>query len=217
MGLLIGGILGNVKGKVGAVCGSVLGGQNVIKAMPASYDDKKSVSQIAQRSSFANSLTVFKSLRASALNGFVERLAKHSAYNAFMASNINIGADDAGTVFSGLVVSKGSLSSPAVTMEATTVSTVLNFSWTNDADGSAKLATDKIHVIGIDRATGTVIYDAGSATRATGSVSLPIPAALAAATIETYVFATRADGSKASNSLRTGWAVPGSDLAGSVQ
>lgn len=217
MGKLTGGILGNVKGKVGAVVGSVNGGQNIIKSMPASYADKKSESQLAQRSAFGYCLIWFQALKAVVNTGFVEKLAKHSSYNAFMSENVGTGVVTGTPAWNSLKVSKGSLSAPDITMNTTDVDTTVEFNWTDDSDGSSKLSTDVIYAVAINPSTKQVVMSDGSKTRADESLTLTLPTALQGVTIQTYAFAKRADGKKASNSIRTGSGIAGSDLAGSVQ
>jgi hypothetical protein len=217
MGKLTGGILGPIKGKVGAVVGSVVGGQNVVKSMPASYADKKSDSQLAQRTSFANTLSWFQALSAVANEGFVEKQAKHSAYNAFMSENVgNVSALNV-PVWNNLKVSKGSLSAPGITMNTTGLATTLEFSWDDDSDGSNKLATDKIYAVVIQPTTKEVFMSDGSDTRADGTITVNLPASLQGVAVQTYAFAKRADGKKSSGSIRTGLGMAGTDLAGSVQ
>jgi len=217
MGKLSGGILGPVKGKVGAVVGSVVGGQNVIKQMPASYADKKSESQLTQRSSFANSLAWYQALAAVATEGFKETLAKHSKYNAFMSENVGKGIKTTVPVWADLKVSKGSLTNPNFAMHTTAVASTLKFNWDDDSDGSSKLATDKIVAVAINPTTKEVAMSNGVATRVTETVTLTLPTTMQGATLQTYAFVVRADGKKASTSKRTGSGAAGSDLAGSVQ
>ena len=217
MGKLTGGILGPIKGKVGAVVGSVVGGQNVVKSMPASYADKKSDSQLTQRSTFANTLAWFQALSAVANEGFVEKQAKHSSYNAFMSENVGKGIITTTPAWNSLKVSKGSLSAPDISMNTTNLATTLDFAWDDDSDGSNKLATDKIFAVVINPATKEVYMTDGSDTRADAGLTVNLPASMQGVSVQTYAFAKRADGKKSSNSKRTGMGTAGSDLAGSVQ
>jgi hypothetical protein len=217
MGKLTGGILGPIKGKVGAIVGAVVGGQNVVKSMPASYADKKSDSQLTQRSTFANTLIWFQALSGVVNEGFVEKQAKHSSYNAFMSENVGIGVITAVPVWNALKVSKGSLVAPDIAMNTTALETTLEFNWSDDSDGSNKLATDKIFCVVINPATKEVFMSDGKDTRADESITVDLPASMQGIPVQTYCFAKKADGKKASNSKRTGLGTSGTNLAGSVQ
>jgi hypothetical protein len=217
MGKLTGGILGPVKGKVGAIVGSVVGGQNVVKQMPASYNDKKSTQQLDQRTAFKNTLEWYQALNGAVNIGFVEKQAKHSSYNAFMSDNVNNGVGKAAVDWNKLNVSKGSLVNPNILMETSSITNQLDFSWSDDTDGSNKLATDKVVLTVIEPLSKEVLVVSDAVTRADESHTLTIPATMVGKELQTYAFIVRADGKKASTSLRTGKGVAGSDLAGSVQ
>jgi len=217
MGKLKGGILGPVTGLVGAVVGSVMGGQNIVKKRPSCYNDLGSQSQLDQRSAFANCLIWYKVLASSAVLGFKERLAIHSAYNAFMAENIGTGVITSTPAWGALKVAKGSLINPNFSMATTAVDSTLKFDWEDDSDGSVKLATDKVVAVIIEPISKAVHISNGAKTRADETLTVTIPAAFEGLDVQTYCFVIRADGKKASNSLRTGHGIAGSDLAGSVQ
>jgi len=217
MGKLTGGILGPIKGKVGAIVGSVVGGQNVVKQMPASYNDKKSTQQLDQRSAFKNTLEWYQALNGAVNIGFVEKQAKHSSYNAFMSDNVNNGIGKSLVDWNKLNVSKGSLVNPNIEMQTTNTPNELAFSWTDDTDGSNKLASDKVVITVIEPISKEVLVVPDQVTRTDGGYTVTIPASMVGKELQTYAFVVRADGKKASTSLRTGKGVAGSDLAGSVQ
>jgi len=217
MGKLTGGILGPVKGKVGAVVGSVSGGQNIVKSMPASYSDKNSQAQQSQRTAFRETLSWYKALAPAAINGFPERASKHSAYNVFMADNINNGVSDQGVDWNALNMSKGSLTNPEFTSTATANDDEAQFSWPNDSDGSSKLDTDSVVLVVIEPNTKAVFVSDGDYTRADGNAVLQLPVAFVAQDVQTYAYVKRADGRKAATTKRTGRFLAGSELAGSVQ
>jgi len=217
MGKLTGGILGPVKGKVGAVVGSVVGGQNIVKSMPASYSDKNSLAQQAQRTAFKETLSWYKALAPAMLEAFPERSAKHSGYNVFMADNINEGVSDAGVDWNALNISKGSMINPEFTSSANLNDDEAEFAWPNDSDGVSKLATDRVVLVVIEPNTKAVLVSDGVYTRADGSALLTLPASMVGQTVQTYCYVKRADGQKAATSFRTGWFQAGSELSGSVQ
>ncbi len=217
MGKLSGGILGPVKGKVGAVVGCVNGGQNVVKSMPSGYSDANSEAQQAQRTAFKETLVWYKALAAAIFGAFPERPAKHSEYNVFMSDNVNNGISDQGVNWNALNISKGSITNPDFTAKATVNDDEAEFAWANDSDGSSKLATDQVVLVVIEPVTKTVLVSNGDYTRASGSALLNLPASMVGKTLQTYCYVKRADGKKASGSKRTGSFLAGSDLAGSVQ
>lgn len=216
MAKLSGGILGPIKGRVGAVVGAVVGGQNIVKSMPASYNDKKSESQITHRSTFANALVWYQALVAAVNEGFRERLAIHSPYNSFMSANVGTGIITETPVWDNLKVSKGSLTNPNFEMNTTSVNNQLSFTWDDDSDGNSKLATDKVCAVVIEPVSKEVFVNNTGATRATGGLTVTIPSSMVGKTVQTYCFVVRTDGKKASTSKRTGHGIAGSDLAGSV-
>jgi hypothetical protein len=217
MGKLKGGILGPVTGKVGAVVGSVVGGQNVLKSMPASYADKKSDSQIEQRGAFKATLELYQAISGVVKQAFVEKPAVRSAYNEFMSQNVGAAITSDTISWGDLVIAKGSLSAPTIACTFPADPTKINFAWTNDADGSNKLASDKIICCAINSATKEIVATSGTQTRATGTAVLTVPAHFAGVDIQTYAYALRADGKKSSNTIRAGKGRVGSELAGSVQ
>jgi hypothetical protein len=217
MGKLKGGILGPVTGKVGAVVGSVSGGQNIIKKMPSSYNDKGSESQLTQRSTFENTLRWAQALNGVLSTGFIEKPAKQSSFNAFMSANSGSGVITATPAWNNFKVSKGSLAAPDFSMNTTANTATLRFDWNDDTDGSAKMSTDKVYAVAINPATKQVVMSDGTKTRADETLTLPLPASMQGVDLQTYCFVKRADGKKASNSVRTGLGRAGSELAGSVQ
>ena len=217
MGKLNGGILGPIRGKVGAVVGSVSGGQNIIKKMPSSYADKKSESQLSQRSKFQNTLRWAQALNGVISAAFIEKPSKQSSFNAFMSANAGIGVITETPVWNSFKISKGSLACPDVAMNTTANTATLRFAWNDDSDGSAKLSTDRIIAVAINPVNKQVVMTDGSASRLSETLTLNLPASMQGVDLQTYVFAKRADGKKASNSRRTGLGRAGSELAGSVQ
>lgn len=217
MGILNGGILGPVKGKVGAIVGSVVGGQNIIKKMPSSYSDLNSVAQQTQRTSFKNTLLWYQALAAIVFEGFKERLAVHSPYNSFMSENVGTGIVGDVPNWNNLKLAKGSLSNPAFIVNGSADIDTLRFSWPDDSDGSSKLATDKVVCVAINPVNKEVVISDGVATRSGLTLLMDLPLSMQGIDLQTYAFVKRADGKKASTSKRTGMCRGGSELAGSVQ
>jgi hypothetical protein len=216
MGKLKIGILGNVKGKVGPVVGSVVGGQNVVKAMPSSYADKNSVAQQNQRTAFAATLEWYKALAPALADAYPERKSKLSGYNTFMQDNVNSAITGTTVNWNGLKIGKGSLTNPEFTATATEITNQAQFNWVDDSDGSAKLATDKVVLVVIEPVSKSVHVSNGAYTRASGSALLTLPSIMVGKELQTYAYMKRADGSKASAAKRTGRFTAGSDLAGNL-
>jgi len=217
MGKLTGGILGPVKGKVGAVVGSVSGGQNVVKAMPASYSDKKSASQLAQRSSFKNTLDLYKLVSPSVKSTNAERSSKHSAYNVFMKNNVGKAIVEDVVDFAALKISSGSLQEAETEMISNAGANSVDITWPNNANETTAFATDTAIVTLIRGDNLDVVNRVSNVTRADGAINVPFPENWDGQDIYGYVTFKTADGNKCSATKRVIRFSAGSELAGSVQ
>lgn len=104
---------GSIKKSIGDDVAYKMGGQNIIRKKPASFNDANTVNQQAQRNAFSHAVRFFRENKQYIVNSFPERLQKHSAFNAFMASGslnaFSDGADFGFDAAENLVFAKGSL------------------------------------------------------------------------------------------------------------
>jgi hypothetical protein len=217
MGKLSGGILGPVKGKVGAVVGSVSGGQNIVKAMPASYSDKKSAAQLEQRSSFKNTLDLYKLVSPSVKNTNAERPSKHSAYNVFMKNNVGKSIIGDAVNLAALKISVGSLQEADTEMISSAGANSVDITWPNNANETTAFATDTVVVTLIREDNLDVVNRVSNVTRADGAINVAIPENWDGQDVYGYVTFKTADANKCSATKRVIRFRAGSDLAGSVQ
>lgn len=217
MGIVTGGILGKFKGKVGNIVGAVTGGQNIVKAMPASYNDKNSAEQQAQRSAFATAVAIHKLLAPSVKATNKERSATLSEFNVFMKQNVSKSITDAGISYADLKISSGSLQGVDFNGTSASGANSVAVSWDDNTNDATAFATDQMVVTLINEATGAVVNSIAGATRAAGTVNVAFPASWDGANVYLYVEARTADLKKATSTSRVVMFVAGSDLAGSVQ
>jgi len=217
MGLVTGGILGKFSGKVGNIVGAVNGGQNIVKSMPSTYNDKNSAAQQTQRSAFSQSVALHKLLSPAVKATNKEKNAKHSAFNVFMKQNVSKAITNAGITYADLKISSGSLQ--GVDFECISRAGVdsVEITWPDNTNDTTAFATDEMVVAMINEVTGDVINSVAPATRADGQAVINLPASWDGDNVSLYVEARTADNRKATTTTRVMRFAAGSELAGSVQ
>jgi hypothetical protein len=217
MGLVTGGILGKFSGKVGNIVGAVSGGQNIVKAMPSSYNDKNSTEQQAQRSAFAQTVALHKLLSPAVKALNKERAATLSAFNVFMKKNVGKSISDAGVSYADLKISSGSLQGVDYECISHAGANAVEITWADNTNDTTAFANDEIVVAMINEDTGDVVNSIAPATRADGTATVSFPASWDGINISLYVEARTADQKKATTTTRVMRFMGGSELAGSVQ
>ena len=217
MSIVKGGILGAFKGKTGNIVGVVMGGQNIIKAMPSSYNDKNSLAQQTQRSAFSQTVALHKLLSPSVKALNKERDARHSAFNVFMKKNVSKSITQAGISHADLKISSGSLQGVDFECISRTGADAVEITWPDNTNDTTAFATDEMVVSMINEATGDVVNSIAPATRAAGTATINIPASWDGDNVDLYVEARTADLKQATTTTRVMRFAAGSELAGSVQ
>lgn len=151
MGIIRRGILGGFSGKVANVVGSSWKGIAVMRALPLSVTNPKTVGQVEQRSAFS----IISKFASSILTVWVKPLWDRSAqsmsgYNAFIQQNVDIVKADKELIIKNLTMSKGKLGQTAITAIAAAVPNQVAVSWDGTPVGSFQMSSDKIYVLVFD-------------------------------------------------------------------
>jgi len=188
MGILSQGILGPVKGKIGAVVGSNWKGINTVRGYTIPTDPQTE-DQVTQRTMFAWIVLIAKLLLSDVIHTYWEQFAvKMSGYNKFVQSNRN--AVSAVDTYSELVISEGSLEpSPLTAANYSDSSGYLGLEWSGSLLGNG-LGTDKVVCICIDANNEVAFFD-DSTTRSDTSCDIDIGAGRTPSDLHAYMFFTR--------------------------
>ena len=197
-------LTGKMSGTVGNFVTSSLGSQNIVRTKAFMTRDAKTEAQLKQRDGFKMIAHLYSTLGGIPDEGFNQRPQNTSAYAAFMAKNLSEAIDKSGENvvldYSKVQVSAGSLALPAV-KEATLTAAGIELKYLPNMKMLNNFASDEIVALLLLK-SGEVWLERqprGESPEATVTieatdVTLPDIKAL-------YVFALRADGSKASNSV----------------
>lgn len=198
-------MLGTIEGSAGGLTFTSTAGVNIMK-QKVGKNNSNSPLQQQQRAKFATIGYLAKALGALLLAGY-KRVGFNSGYNRFVSANIDtvsLDADLVGTIDYSLVdVSTGSVA-PVDGLSMTNTSTGKTINWDDNSDGNAALPNDKVYVAIVRKASGQVVTSLGARTRNDQSVDIAAQylSGIAAGELAVYAFATRADGSDASSTVR---------------
>lgn len=163
----------------GSVSGNVFytnGGQNVVRSKPVSVKPSNTDRQVAQRAALSTMVLLFSSLSALIRIGFRNKVARLSAYNAFVSKNLTsifdfTAAPEVTANGSVLKISNGSLTPTVVTWAAN--NDEFTFTWPTAVAAPDQAASDMIALVmvnsdcsaarvisaGVARSTGTLVVD----------------------------------------------------------
>lgn len=195
---------GQMSGTVGNFVTSSLGSQNIVRAKAFNRKDAKTEAQIKQREGFKKMCELYPTLGSIPEEGFVERSANTSVYNAFMGANMPEALDKSGesTVidYSKLTVANGSLSKVIVTA-VTLDETGITVNYAPSLKNMRNLPTDEIVALVLLASGELWIERQSRGTELTATVLIPVTGISAADVLGMYVFAKRADGTKSGKSV----------------
>lgn len=197
MGIIKGGILGPVSGKVGSVIGSSWKGIAYLKGIPASVANPRTAAQIAQRTLFANCVAFGKPILAGLIKPLRDRFAvRQSGWNTYMSDNIDLFAAALPVPPADFVLSSGSMAETAISNVAIDdADTTVEVHWVDDSGEGFKLATDKVYVFAINITTGVIAIDSAVSVRSDLVATTAFPENAASADVcEVYLSFLRADG-----------------------
>ena len=166
MGIIRRGILGGFSGKVANVVGSSWKGIAVMRALPLSVTNPRTVGQVEQRSAFS----IVSKFASSILTTWVKPLWDRSAqsmsgYNAFIQQNVDIVKADNELIIKNLTMSKGKLGATAVTAEIDADSKKADISWHPLPVGSFQMTSDKVYILVFDDENKLIGSSSGTVSR----------------------------------------------------
>jgi len=174
MGVIKQGILGGFSGKVANIVGSSWKGVPVIKSLPLSVANPKTTAQTAQRNKMTGVVSAARILLAALIQPYWNPFAQgESGYNAFVSTNIANFANGVFTDFANFFSTRGSLL--GVVQGATSASegsSTITVPWTDNSGQSDAEGTDESVVTVYNETQDYWVIDAGSATRADGTVDV---------------------------------------------
>jgi hypothetical protein len=192
---------GKMSGTVGNFVTSSLGSQNIVRAKAFSRKDAKTEAQVKQRNGFKMIADLFPALGSIPAEGFVQRSSNTSVYVAFMAANMQEAIDKSGETsvidYSKLIVSDGSLSKVIVT-EAILDETGITITYLTQLKNQMNYSTDEVVAVVLLKTGELWIERQERGSELSNSILIPLTNNAAADIQAAYVFAKRADGSKAS-------------------
>ena len=175
MAILTGGILGNIRNKVGGVVGSQWKHRNTLRSyvIPGNPD---TAAQQVQRNKFAAAVAFAKLILGQVLNVYVDPFQKQmSGFNFFIKQNIAYFA--AAIVWESVKVTFGKLYGPLNASFGTLIAEQSAITWDTDT-GSNGAADDKVFAM-FYNITRDLIYFAGAeVNRSAGTLTIDIPGTL---------------------------------------
>ena len=171
MGIIRRGILGGFSGKVANVVGSSWKGIAVMRALPLSVTNPKTVGQVEQRSAFS----IISKFASSILTTWVKPLWDRSAqsmsgYNAFIQQNVDIVKADKILNIENLTMSKGKLGVTAVEATIGSATRQITIEWDALPSGSYQMSTDRLYLLVFDKDNKLIASSSGTASRADESL-----------------------------------------------
>jgi hypothetical protein len=172
MAILTGGILGNIRNKVGGVVGSQWKHRNTLRSyvIPGNPD---TAAQQVQRNKFAAAVAFAKLILGQVLNVYVDPFQKQmSGFNFFIKQNIAYFAAE--IVWASVKVTFGKLYGPLNAAFGTLIAEQSAITWDTDT-GSNGAADDKVFAM-FYNITKDLIYFAGAeVNRSAGTLTIDIP------------------------------------------
>lgn len=173
MGIIRRGILGGFSGKVANVVGSSWKGIAVMRALPLSVTNPRTVGQVEQRSAFSI-VSKFASLILTAwIKPLWDRSAQSmSGYNAFIQQNVDVVKADKELILENLTMSKGKLGATPVTAIIDSGAKMMQIQWSGSPSGSYQMLTDKIFALVFDDENKLIASASGESVRSEASLTI---------------------------------------------
>lgn len=195
MGILVAGLIGQVRNKVGNMVFSNWKGINTARAyaVPA---NPQSVDQTAQRTKFAAVVSLAQNLLGTLITTFVNPFAvKMSGFNMFISMFI-ANATSVGLATALCQVTKGTLEGAEITTATYNTTTGdVDVAFPSAVSGNG-LLTDDANMLVLDNASNKIIgYVAGGATRNDAGIALSVDTGLLPAHLVVYIWFSRGTGS----------------------
>lgn len=177
MAIVQNGLIGRASGQYGGAVFYTNGGQNVIRSKPVQVAPSNTPRQVAQRNAMATMVAMFSMFASIVRIGFRNRIAKLSAYNAFVKKNLGLIFDftDPENVVvdcNVLSLSSGSLTQTPVTVAV--VGNVCTATWPTATSAPDQAATDMFSVAVVEEngSIGEIVVAGIARSAGTGSKTI---------------------------------------------
>lgn len=171
MGIIRRGILGGFSGKVANVVGSSWKGIAVMRALPLSVTNPRTVGQVEQRSAFSLVSKFASAILTTWIKPLWDRSAQSmSGYNAFIQQNVDVVKSDKELIIGNLTMSKGKLGTTALMGGISTSSSEINLFWEATPSGSYQMSTDKLYILLFDEENKLIASSSGVVERDTAQL-----------------------------------------------
>lgn len=210
MGVIKRGILGGFSGKVGGVVGSSWKGISVMRSMPLTVANPKTVKQIQQRSKFSKLSKLGSKLLTSTIKPFWDRFAQmKSGFNSFIEVNKNAFEGNQNFDFPKLVLSQGRLGDTPFTLVLEQSGKELRLAYDPIQEGPFIDGDDLGNIVALT-SDGEVFYATGpDFTRYhAADAIIPIKPEDAGKTLHVYLMFMRPDGTIVSDSTYNTFKIP---------
>jgi len=202
MAKLVGGPLGSYRGKAGGTIGSAWKGIAVVKSMPLSVANPKTVAQVAQREKFAACIAAARLLLSDLITTYWNPFAKRmSGINAFVKQNIDCFAVGGLSVPADFYAARGILMGVAdLDIGGIAEPGEFNVIYTNNSGVGDALASDLARVVEYNETQNYWKVFTPANNREDENWNLDDHALEEGDSVHCYVFFTRPDISKISDS-----------------
>jgi hypothetical protein len=210
MGVIKRGILGGFSGKVGGVVGSSWKGISVMRSMPLTVANPKTVKQIQQRSKFSKLSKLASDLLTSTIKPYWDRFAQmKSGFNAFIEVNKNAFEGNGNFDFPNLKLSQGRLGDTPFSLVLENGGKELRLDYDPLQEGPFIDSNDLGNIVALTP-DGKVFYASGPASKRIHPADyiIPIKPEDAGKTLHVYLMFTRPDGTIVSNSTYNTFKIP---------
>jgi hypothetical protein len=204
MGVIVGGVFGQVRNAIGDVVFSGWKGINTARRKPLSVSQPNTAAQISIKERFAAGVIIAKIILTSILKPLMDRHAvRMSAFNWWLQQNFD-NLDSSGIVDYSLVVMAEGPLTPVVlgTVLATNGSPTVTVPWTDNSGTGDALNTDTAYVVVYNETQGVWAFNAGVTPRSTATLNVTLPANAATGDdLHIYINMRRANNTKVSDTV----------------
>ena len=166
MGIIRRGILGGFSGKVANVVGSSWKGIAVMRALPLSVTNPRTVGQVEQRSAFSLVSKFASAILTTWVKPLWDRSAQSmSGYNAFIQQNVDVVKSDKELILENLTMSKGKLGATPLTGTVSSSSEEVVLSWPGLPSGSYQMVSDRLYLLIFNDQNELIASSSGEVTR----------------------------------------------------
>ena len=197
-------MLGAIIGSVGKVSYYMRYSDNIARRKGAGGKSSNSPAAVEQRMKFGMLIQLATILQTIITQGFPQRKRGLSAANAFVSINKDICSVEGNVLtvdYEQLLCANGQLLTPEVTVTYSTENQKFSFKQTAPEEESNSNADDKVYAVLLESNQGLCRLKTLRQRGESGSTSIALPQRWEKEHVHVYVFATSADGKKASKSM----------------